>query len=67
MPLELFSAHILPPWASIIFLTIKRPRPVPWSDLVANFVNSLGKISLSMPIPLSFIITITLLLLLPLS
>jgi hypothetical protein len=29
MPLALFSAQILPPWASIMFLEIYNPRPVP--------------------------------------
>ncbi len=42
---SLFSAHILPPCASIIFLQIYRPRPVPEKDLDENFVKSLGIIS----------------------
>jgi hypothetical protein len=28
-PSSLFSAHILPPWASTIFLDTNNPRPVP--------------------------------------
>jgi hypothetical protein len=40
-------------------LEINNPNPVPLSDFVANFVNSLGKISGSMPAPLSFTLTIT--------
>ena len=34
------------------------PKPVPLSDLVANFVNHLGKISASTPPPVSFMLTI---------
>jgi len=55
---ELFSAHIFPPWASIMLFEINNPNPVPSKDFVANFENSLGKISQSMPVPLSFILTI---------
>src|SRR5918912_1271478 len=55
---HLFSAHILPPCASIIFLQIYRPRPVPEKDLEENLVNSLGIISGSTPEPLSHILTI---------
>jgi hypothetical protein len=55
---ELFSAHIFPPWALIILFEINNPNPVPSKDFVANFENSLGKISESMPVPLSFILTI---------
>ncbi len=36
---------------------MKRPSPVPVVDLVANFVNSLGNISESMPGPVSVIVT----------
>jgi hypothetical protein len=49
----LFPAHILPPWASTILLDMNNPNPVPDSDFVANFVNSLGIISGSIPLPLS--------------
>ena len=51
----------MPPWASIILLDMKRPSPVPpvVVDLVANFVNSLGNISGSIPIPVSLILTKT--------
>lgn len=56
LPLELFSAHILPPCASIILLQIKRPSPVPEKDFVANFENSLGNISSSIPLPSSLIL-----------
>ena len=46
LPSLLFSAQILPPCASTILLDMNNPRPVPlWSDFVANFENSLGKIS----------------------
>jgi hypothetical protein len=38
---------------------IKRPSPVPVVDFVANFVNSLGNISESMPVPVSVMLTIT--------
>jgi hypothetical protein len=54
----LFSAHILPPWASTILFEIYNPKPVPLKDFVANFVNSLGNISGSIPTPVSFILTI---------
>jgi hypothetical protein len=40
---------------------MKRPSPVPVLDFVANFVNSLGNISESMPGPVSLITTISLL------
>src|ERR671923_23669 len=64
-PSLLFSAHILPPCASIIFLEIYRPRPVPEKDLDENLVKSLGIISESTPEPLSHtLIMATLLLLL---
>ena len=36
---------------------MKRPSPVPVLDFVANFVNSLGNISESMPGPVSLILT----------
>ena len=37
LPSGLFSAHILPPWASIIPLHMNNPKPVPpVCDLVAN-------------------------------
>ena len=36
---------------------MKRPSPVPVADFVANFVNSLGNISESMPGPVSVIVT----------
>jgi hypothetical protein len=39
---------------------MNNPNPVPpVSDLVANFVKSLGRISESIPVPVSFILTIT--------
>src|SRR5918999_2896756 len=57
-PSLLFSAHILPPCASIIFLQIYRPRPVPEKDLDENLVKSLGIISGSTPEPLSHTLTI---------
>ena len=56
----LFSAHILPPWASIIFLEINNPKPVPpVCDFEANFVNNFGNMLESIPWPLSFTLTIT--------
>jgi hypothetical protein len=43
---RLFSAHILPPWASIMLLQMNNPKPVPpTSDFVTNFENNLGKTS----------------------
>ena len=59
-PSELFSAHILPPWASMMLFDMNRPRPVPTKDFEANFEKSLGIISWSIPIPVSFMETITL-------
>jgi hypothetical protein len=45
-PSLLFSAHILPPCASIILLEINKPKPVPpISDFEANFVNSFGNMA----------------------
>jgi hypothetical protein len=41
---------------------MKRPSPVPAVDFVANFVNSLGNISESIPWPVSDILTTILLL-----
>src|SRR6266487_4701693 len=60
LPSILFSAHISPPWASIILLQINKPSPIPGllSDFVANFENNLGKISESIPLPVSFILTL---------
>jgi hypothetical protein len=58
-PSGLFSAHILPPCASVIFFDMKSPSPVPFSDLLANFSNSFGKISRSIPLPESLTLTIT--------
>src|SRR5438067_2480254 len=59
LPFTLFFAHILPLWASMILLEINNPNPVPLSDLVENFVNNLGNISRSMPLPLSDTYTTT--------
>jgi hypothetical protein len=56
----LLLAPIMPPWASIILLDMKRPSPVPLVvDFVANFANSLGNISGSIPVPVSLILTKT--------
>jgi hypothetical protein len=44
-PLALFSANILPPLASIMLFEINNPKPVPLSDVVANFENKRGKMS----------------------
>ena len=53
-PSALFSAHIVPPWASTILFEINNPNPVPWNDFEANLVNSLGIMSRSIPFPVSF-------------
>jgi hypothetical protein len=66
LPSALFSAHILPPWASIVPLEIKNPDPDPVSELVTNFENNLSYSSESIPVPLSFMLIITLASLLPL-
>src|SRR4051794_9721282 len=42
----------------MILFEIYSPKPNPDSDLVANLVNSLGIISGSMPVPVSFMQTI---------
>ena len=39
----------------IILFDINNPNPVPEFDFVVNFVNSLGNISGSMPVPVSLI------------
>jgi hypothetical protein len=49
LPSALFSAHILPPWASIVPLEIKNPDPDPVSELVTNFENNLSYSSESIP------------------
>lgn len=41
-----------------MFLEMYNPNPVPLSDFVANLVNSLGSISESIPLPVSFIFII---------
>src|SRR6185503_10850444 len=53
LPFSLFSAQIVPPCASTIFLEIYRPSPVPDCDFEANFTNNLGMISGWIPIPVS--------------
>ena len=58
--LSLFFPQIFPLCASIIFFDIYKPNPVPLSYFVANFVKSLDNISLSIPIPVSFVITLIL-------
>ena len=42
-----------------MLLDMNKPNPVPFSDFVANLVNSLGIISEAIPRPESFILTIT--------
>src|SRR5207245_9609945 len=59
LPSVLPSLHIFLPCASTIFFEMNNPRPVPISDSVANIVNSLGKISGPIPIPVSFTLRIT--------
>jgi hypothetical protein len=39
---ELFSAHIFPPWASIMLFEINKPNHVPLDDFEVNFSNNLG-------------------------
>ena len=59
-PSKLFTPHILPPCASIIFLQIYSPKPVPVVESeVANFVNNLDNILSDIPSPVSFTLTIT--------
>jgi hypothetical protein len=50
----------------MILFDINKPSPVPTKDFEANFEKSLGMISGSIPIPVSFMETITLLSLLSL-
>jgi hypothetical protein len=64
LPSALFLAHILPPCDSTMYLEIYNPNPVPLSDFVANLENIFGKISRSIPIPVSLILMIDVLLLL---
>src|SRR5215208_2322486 len=52
----LFSAHIVPSWASIMLFDMNNPNPVPpasFLDLLANFENNLFNSSESIPIPVS--------------
>ena len=42
-----------------MLLEINNPNPVPSKDLEANFVKSLGRISLSIPCPVSLMLTTT--------
>ena len=44
----------------MILFEIKSPRPVPEKDLEANLENSFGKISGSIPVPVSITLTVTL-------
>ena len=55
---SLFLAHILPPWASIIFLDIYRPSPVPELEPETNFVKSFLATSADIHCPLSVMLTI---------
>jgi hypothetical protein len=57
--LLLFSAHIVPPWASTMFFDMYKPSPIPMSDFVANFVNNFDNISGSIPVPVSIILITT--------
>jgi hypothetical protein len=43
----------------MILLEMNRPKPVPFCDLLVNFVNNLGVIDGSIPGPSSFTLTIT--------
>ena len=47
--------------ASIMYLEINNPNPVPVWEVVANFVNSLEYISAAIPSPVSMILTIAVL------
>src|SRR5215208_2132101 len=59
LPSESFSAHVLPPCTSIIFLQMYSPNPVPvLESLVVNFENNLGNISFEIPFPVSLTLTI---------
>jgi hypothetical protein len=49
LPSLLFLTRILPPCASIMFLEMNNPNPVPVSDFAANFENNRGYISGSIP------------------
>ncbi len=57
--LVLFLAHMLPPWDSIIFLDMNTPIQRLDKILRQTLKNNLGKISLSIPVPLSVILTIS--------
>src|SRR5829696_3465696 len=59
IPSGLFSAHILPPCANVIFFEMKSPSPVPFSDLLTNLSKRFGKISRSIPLPESLTLTMT--------
>ena len=39
IPSLLFSAQILPPCPSIMFLEINSPKPVPWNDFDSKFTK----------------------------
>ena len=39
-----------------MFFEMYKPRPVPLSDIVADFSNRHGNISESMPVPVSYIL-----------
>jgi hypothetical protein len=40
-------------------LHMNKPKPVPFSDFVVNFVNSLGNMPASIPLPVSFMLIMT--------
>ena len=58
-PSELFSAHIFPPWVSIMLFEINKPSPVPLEDFETNFSNSLDNMLESIPKPVSLMLTMT--------
>jgi hypothetical protein len=43
----------------MILFAINNPKPIPEKDFEANFENSLGKSSESIPVPVSFTLTMT--------
>jgi len=50
---SVLSNHIIPPWASTIFLDKYNSRHAKYSDLIITFPNNIFLIDRSVPIPLS--------------
>jgi len=55
---DIFLTHMLPSWDSIIFLDMNTPIQHLDKILRQTLKNNRGKISLSIPVPLSVILTI---------